>query len=116
LIGTNDCTGGGDAPTIFSTTSALFDEIRADGNTLIPFTLTPHGNAGTPTKTCISALNALIVGYANTNSLKYIDTYAMFDDGTGNLKAAYDSGDGLHPNQAANDLLSTAIAASGVLH
>jgi lysophospholipase L1-like esterase len=45
---------------------------------------------------------------------RYLNTSSVLDDGSGNLKAIYDSGDGIHPNNAGHAAMFTIIQGSGL--
>jgi lysophospholipase L1-like esterase len=117
-IGTNDLANGTSAATIWTTMSALFDEIRTDGLTLIPVTILPRNNTGGWTagkQTELTTLNTDITNYCTTYSLNCVDAYAGLSNTPTDatvLKPAWDSGDHLHPNQDGLDQLATLVRAA----
>lgn len=114
LIGVNDILAGTSGATAYTAWAVLANAIRSAGLTLIPCTVMPFGNytgwsAGKQTE--LAALNASIASYAATNSLTLVDLYAgMGDTDPTKLKASYDCGDGLHPNQAGANQMATLVA------
>lgn len=112
--GINDIrTTSDSAADIFTRLRQTYDEVLAQGSNLYLVTLWPVGNfAGwTGAKaTVLLELNALIRTHcATTARVTCIDAYnSDLRDGA-NLAAIYDSGDGLHQNQAGSDYLSELI-------
>jgi lysophospholipase L1-like esterase len=95
--------------------TALYASIRASGARLIPLTILPYKNYvswNSTRETARQEINTWILAYCTANSLTCVDTATDFNDGAGALKGIYDSGDGLHPNQAGIDRIAALIVAS----
>lgn len=114
LCGVNDMINSSTAASTWTTLQALFDEIRADGASLVPVTLSPWSTSSLSTagkQTETTSLNTSIRNYATTNSLALVDAYVFLADGVDptKLNAAYDSGDHLHINQYGHNLLADRV-------
>lgn len=67
---------------------------------------------GTAYRDLIGQYNTWLTFFCLLNSIPLADTYtATADPATGYLSAAFDSGDGVHPNDAGHAALATAISA-----
>jgi len=100
-IGSNDLTFGYPTNQWQSQYSNLVAQLEAAGVKVKHCFPTPHNNTDErPLKTWISA------HYASSN---IIDTWTPLLSGSFGLKAAYDSGDGVHPNDAGHLLLGQII-------
>lgn len=116
LGGINDIrTTSDSAADIFARLHLTYDEVLAEGSHLYLITLFPFGNfAGwtAPKQAVLEDLNVLIRSFCASDSrVTCIDAYnSDLRDGI-NLAAIYDSGDGLHQNQAGSDYLSTLVHA-----
>lgn len=53
--------------------------------------------------------NAWLASYASTNSLPFFDMYSLMESPADTLNAAYDSGDGLHPNATGYALIAQSL-------
>lgn len=115
LGGVNDLLQNSDSgAVIFARIQTVLDAARAQGAIVVPVTVLPFSNyvgwsAGRQTR--LEELNAAILAYCTTNSLTCVDAYTILGTGTA-INAAYDSGDGLHPNSAGSDLLAASIKAA----
>jgi lysophospholipase L1-like esterase len=118
LAGVNDIrTGCGTAACTEPSLQTMYDQAMADGTKVIAVTLLPfkgdaYWTSGLETERL--ALNTWIRNYvaAHPTQMALVDAAPDFDDGTGALKAIYDSGDHIHPNQAGFDHLADMIAPS----
>jgi lysophospholipase L1-like esterase len=100
-IGSNDLTFGYPTDQWQSQYSNLVAQLEAAGVRVKHCFPTPHNNTDErPLKTWISA------HYASSN---IIDTFTPLVSGSFGLKSAYNSGDGVHPNDAGHRLLGQII-------
>lgn len=112
--GTNDIANSSLlAPTAWANLTRIATQVRTDGKTLILVTIIPR----TPMTTAQNAervkLNNLIKAYCAAGNATCVDADPDFDNGDGRtLKASYDSGDHIHPNQAGADHLAAIVAAA----
>lgn len=113
MIGVNDMIAGFTGAATWATIQTMLDSMRANTLTRIVLcTVTPFGlNSGwsSAKETQRLALNTSITNYANAHGpqVKLADASTLLQDGVtpANMAAAYDSGDGLHPNQAGQNAL-----------
>lgn len=108
--GINDIRSDATAAAIWVTYEALIDEVIADGLDCIVCTTLPFGNDAAWTagrQAELDSLNAFIRGKAGIILAETHD--AIEDPGTDNIDAAYDSGDGLHINQAGNTVIADLV-------
>ena len=110
LAGTNSLATQTSAQIMADLTEVYVDSL-AEGITPIAMTILPRtGTAGQ--LTVLSEVNALIRAYAAAHpEVLLVDLHPAFDDGNGQLRPEYDSGDGLHPNQVGTDLIATKVRA-----
>ncbi|MFN7131185.1 MAG: SGNH/GDSL hydrolase family protein, partial [Myxococcales bacterium] len=111
LAGVNDVREGATAAATFASLQTIYEEALADGLKVVAVTVLPwKGYGDTPEELAeTDALNASIRSYAGGANYTVVDGYADFDDGTGTMKSAYDSGDHLHPNAAGFDRLAELV-------
>lgn len=116
--GVNDIRAGTSAAATWATYKAIVDDALGRGMSVYALTVMPCGGFASCAgkDSIIQAMNASIAGYAPPAASRYhvVDTYTLLTDGSGNLASAYDSGDHLHPNQAGNDAIATAIKGAWV--
>lgn len=117
LGGVNSLAGGMTATAIWADYEAVLNDAKAQGLNVTPVTVLPWGlnSLWTPAKqTETLALNALIQAWCVANGETCVDAYTAFGQpGTPqNLAAAYDVGDGVHPNAAGSALLASLVAAA----
>ena len=109
--GVNDLVAGTTAAVIWATMDAIITDALAAGIIVCVSTVLPFkgydSNASHNAER--ATLNSSIMGRATI--LKY-DGYTDADDGTGTMKAAWGSPDGLHPGQAGNDFMATGFKAA----
>lgn len=113
LGGVNDVLGGVAAATIEANLQAMYTAAQAVGATVVAVTITPcKANAlwSAGKQTVLDAVNAWILNTATDVDVR-IDAYSVMENTPGDdlLKAAYDSGDGLHPNATGLTALATTI-------
>lgn len=121
LGGINGIRNNGDTgAATFTTLQTIVDQARTDGMRVVwinvlPFGADPGWTSGKQTQ--VEALNALIASYCTTNadSIRCVDAYTAMGDPNNpqRMNPSYDSGDGLHPNQAGHNRLGALL--SGVL-
>jgi lysophospholipase L1-like esterase len=120
LAGINDI--GRDGATGAATWTAmegLLDELRSDGAAVKVSKLVGFAGAANPTwwtaakQTEADAFNASLEAYctAHAAQVKCVDPGTLSTGSPPAIKAQYDSGDGLHPNQAGVDELAARFAA-----
>jgi lysophospholipase L1-like esterase len=117
LLGANDIGTGADAAHIVAGLSDLVARVRAAGLRIVLGTLTPAAGArpasygdGQAEQTR-AAVNAWIRSGAAGDDVVIVDFDAALRDPTspGRLTGAYDSGDGLHPNDAGYQAMAQAV-------
>jgi len=113
FIGRNDIDDNVSATTVLSDLAFVASEATAAGIKVMTVSALPSGNEAGWTagkQTQMDALNAGLAGAAS-GCRSHLDVYANFENlpGSDTLAAIYDSGDGLHPNQAGQDLLESLI-------
>jgi acyl-CoA thioesterase I len=88
--------------TISGILQSIYRQALQNDITPVLCTVMPDSSYPTAKKNSIVALNALITSYATSNNLPLVDLYTAMQDPSvpGNLNPLYDSGDGLHPNNA----------------
>ena len=95
--------------------TAIYDQVRSDGRSLIVVTILPYGGYSGWTsqgQTNIDAINAAIRSYAATHGVPVFDAYAFFGS-TGNPQVqdpSWGTSDGLHPGQVGTNALATHVA------
>lgn len=118
--GTNDVSGSGGTTTaaVIATLTALFNEIRADGLTVIPTTILPRSTSAGWTgamQTSLEAINTAILAYCVANGVTCVNSYAAMGgqggDPTAPLTAEF-AADNIHPNTVGTAHLATLAAAA----
>lgn len=111
--GVNDISAGETGLATYNRLKTVYDEVRAEGATLVIVTPLPAGaywSSGTK-DTELADLRTRQLAYCSTNSVSCVDAYTGLGSGV-NIAAAYDSGDGLHPNQAGSDAIAALVYAA----
>ena len=113
LGGVNDVLGGVAAATIEANLQAIYTAAHAVGAVVVAVTILPcKANAlwTAGKQVVLDAVNAWIAATA-TSVDHIIDAYTLMENTAGDdlLKAAYDSGDGLHPNATGYTVLAGGI-------
>lgn len=117
LGGVNDIKAGATAAATYTTASATLDAARTAGLKLVVVTVLPYsGYAGwaAAQQTQLDSYNTSLRGYVSANPSTCVlwDGYAAMGGTPATaLATAYNSGDGLHPNQVGTDFMATQIAA-----
>jgi len=112
--GINDFNQGSTtAAAVWANLQTIYTEAKAAGMTVVIMSILPeHASAfwTSDIQSRIAALTALIV--AGVPASDYLDLYAaMGDTDPTYLKSAWDSGDGLHPNQTGSNQMATLVKA-----
>lgn len=111
LGGINDIDSGNTGASAFANLKVIYDDVRSRGLALVVITALPFKNYALYTgakQTQLDALNTSIRAYGNGSIL--VDGYALLGDTDPTaLKAAYDSGDGIHPNQTGANLIASSV-------
>ena len=114
--GVNDLRQDVTGAALFAAWEAIADEAIGLGLSVIGCTVTPWGNYVQWTsarQTETDAFNASVLGKIGITTVDLFD--AMGDSDPNDLLAAYNSGDGLHPNEAGTLAMATeAITALGL--
>lgn len=110
FVGTNDLSSYNPFPTL----KLLYQEILSDGAIPIPMTIMPRGLTGQAEIDRLN-VNRAIQAWGQTNGYPVADIATFVDAGTyggtpGTLRATWDSGDGLHPNQAGHTAMGGFMA------
>ncbi|MBE3131373.1 MAG: hypothetical protein IMZ54_11760 [Acidobacteria bacterium] len=117
LAGVNSVNWGFSAATIEASLQAMYTAAHDAGIKVIAVTILPFKNYSTWSagkQVVLEAVNTWIT--ATATDIDYIyDAYPVFETpgGLDTLLAAYDSGDGLHPNAAGLTVLANGIYAAG---
>ncbi|MDH6460107.1 lysophospholipase L1-like esterase [Micromonospora sp. A200] len=113
LAGTNDAGQGVSVTSYASTMTQIITRLRALGQVLVG-TVPPRG-ASDPAAfhTAIDGYNAWLRVFAPLLGAQVVDVWgALVDTTTGRLPAAYDSGDGTHPNTLGHLRMARVVAAA----
>lgn len=115
LIGTNDIANGTSAVDVLADIDEVADSAIANGLKVATVSLLPRASAATSTPARIAQLllvNEGLAAAADGVLRVHVDAYALMGDplNPDDLAPAYDSGDGLHPNQAGHDALGAFVA------
>jgi len=90
---------------------SIYNQVAGVGGTLFLITPTPRGNANAAWQDRLRAFRKALLASQGLYGYFLIDGFsALLDTGTGYLAAAYDSGDGVHPNDAGHMALFQAVA------
>jgi acyl-CoA thioesterase-1 len=113
LAGTNDIANGVDETTIKAGLQFAYTTAHNAGTRVAAVTILPRGTSSgwsAGKQTILDNVNTWILNTATDVDFR-VDAYPIFEDGTtpDKLKAAYDSGDGLHPNAAGYVVLGQTI-------
>ena len=110
LLGTNDAIAAVSIATFKANVVAIFDSLRSVGITPVVCTLPPLTGSR---NSLARQYNEFLRRYALLNRLPLVDHYkALVDPATGNMLAAYDSGDGIHYTAAGGKAMGQATADS----
>ena len=112
LAGTNDASQAVSTATFMANMDAIAKKCRKAGVPLVVGTVPPRSASTTASiRTSIAGYNLALRQWAPKNGVYLADAYsALVDISSGAMLAAYDSGDGTHPNTAGHYLLATAFA------
>jgi acyl-CoA thioesterase I len=108
--------------TTFDTTTAnlqsMYTQALENGIKPVLCTILPVSGFPTSQKSNIGKLNGWISGYASSHGLPLADLYGAMQDPAkpGNLNPSYDSGDGLHPNNAGYERIANTIYNAAFAH
>ena len=111
LGGINGILWGESAATCEANLQATYTALHNAGMKVVAVTVTPWKASGyweAAEQVVTDAVNTWILNTA-TNVDYRVDAYTALEDVADTLKAAYDSGDGLHPNDAGYAALATAV-------
>jgi lysophospholipase L1-like esterase len=116
LGGINDVRAGTAAATTEANLQAIYDGQRAQGGRLMIATMLPWKACAfytDPYELVRQEINAWIRAYGAANGVPVVDFSATFDNGTGQMRAEWDSGDHLHPNTAGYAEMAAQFRAAG---
>lgn len=114
LLGTNDAGNSRSVATYAGVMRQIIAATFACGAAPVVGTIPPTSSV-TPAdrKAKVIAMNQWLCRYALSLGIKVADYYAVLvDTATGGLAAAYDSGDGVHPNSAGFAVMATELKAA----
>lgn len=103
MIGGNDILFGVASGTWQANYTSIRNQFKAAGAKITHCLATPRD------ATNMTTLNTFISGFTSDT---VVDTFTPLKGAGTDLAAAYDSGDGVHPNQAGHDLIATTVIAS----
>lgn len=115
LAGVNDASQGVPLSGFQASIKAIAALYRAAGIPLVVGTVPPRPPSGatTGTRTLTAAYNLWLRTWASANGVRLADVWgALVDPSTGDMAAAYDAGDGTHPNSAGHAQIALAFAAA----
>ena len=112
MCGTNDAGAGVSASEFFSNLIGIIDIAKSRGLVVLVSTVIPRWSAASAgIHTLTNAYNLLIRLYQKQYGYFLVDSNAaLIDTTTGFMLAAYDSGDGIHPNTLGHIKLGNAFA------
>jgi len=112
--GTNDASAGRTPAQHAADIRAMCAAIVAAGQTPILTTGVPNPSGGaTNYRLLFDQYRRFTIAYAIQNGWPLVDTYsALVDPATGGYLTAYDSGDGIHPNNAGKRVMGEALVAA----
>ncbi len=94
----------------------MISEARQRGLRVVVLTVTPwagYSGSSAEAQRRTTAINQWLVGQASGNDVMIVDMSSLGEGNPPRLRAQYDSGDGLHPNDAGRDRIA-ALVAQGV--
>lgn len=107
--GINDSAGSVTVATFAANITAIHAKCVAIGALCVLTTVTPQSESAR--KPFVSNYNTWLRRYAADSGLPLIDFHdALADVATGDLDAAYDNGDGIHPNTAGHKVMASTLA------
>lgn len=109
LVGYHNINASESAATVFNAWETLANTMETAGIVVTPSTLLCFGNAGTwsaPKEAVRLSVNTSILGWCTAHGRTCVDAAASSLCTGDDITAAYDSGDGLHLNQAGSDILA----------
>jgi lysophospholipase L1-like esterase len=101
--GTNDAGSFASVPlaTTIANLTSIYQQLMGAGILPILLTNPPRTDSPSGARAALGKINDWIVRYASANGLPLVDLWTgLVDPTTGGYLAAYDSGDGIHPNAA----------------
>lgn len=113
--GVNDINGGDTLSTIQSSLNALIATVRAASAKIVILNVAPWKNAvawSSAEQTTTDSYNTwLASAYAGQTDIRVVDMYSALGSSADPqaMAAAYDSGDGLHPNTAGSDVIASLV-------
>jgi len=112
--GINDILGASSSPvaTMQTKLQEMVDSAQSNGIAVVLFNLPPIGDHASWTATrqlWIEEYNEWLVTYSASQNIPLVNIYDALRDGI-NLRTAYSSGDGIHPNQLGNIYIAEAAA------
>ena len=114
-IGTNDTGNAVPLATYQTNMAAMVALIKAKGIPVTIGTIPPRGpaSATAPIRSAIAAYNTWLRLWAPSQGVELAEVHAALADTiTGDYTAAYDSGDGVHPNDLGHQKIAMAVAAA----
>lgn len=100
--GANDLAGGGTLGNFQTKMTSIADTMRNADVDLILTTIPPLPGSGGVLPATIDVWNAWLLDFAAARELTILDFHSLLTNGAGGYAPGYDSGDGIHPSQAAH--------------
>lgn len=112
--GVNDCAADATAAAIQAAVTSVVNASNAAGLETLVVSIAPWAASASwssARQTVTDSYNTWLAANDAALSYTYVDAYTILEDGStpDNLDAAYDSGDGIHPNVAGSFVLADAI-------
>lgn len=116
-VGTNDVGASGhSSSTVITALQGLVTDLHSTSPAakIVVLTLSPNGNWSGGQFTAAQAVNTAILNGTITSVNATVDAYTALNDSnnSGHLRADFDSGDGLHVNNAAHDVVIGLVRAA----
>jgi hypothetical protein len=113
LAGTNDAGQGVTSATYGANMATMLSACQSANVRCVVVTVPPRSSAvaTSTTRTLTSEYNAWINANAVTYGALVADAWTALKDGTGDLDATYDSGDGVHPNTLGHRRIAQSVSA-----
>jgi len=116
--GANDLAAGSSLATFQGNVTTIADKSRDADALFVPSNITPLPNLGAGGQADLLAWNAWLAEFTAARDLPLLDFHALLTDGGTGFASGYNSGDNIHPSQAAHvamaNLARATLAARGI--
>jgi lysophospholipase L1-like esterase len=106
--GYNDLAGASSAATIAASLTDIAGQAKALGYGVAIIAMTPCNSCDQVKR---AAINVILSDYATAQGLQFVNANATLDAGDGTIAPAYSYGDGIHLNEAGQQVLANAVGA-----